>query len=147
MDNANSAAAEPQERGTPGARGSIVYGVLDLLFAGLYLYVFLALVPSRSASFTVIAVLVSLLWAAGGVGMLSHRRWGRRLALVAALVLLGCCIVLLLLLLSSAAYLHGIYGGVGQAGVVAALIVAALVLEAVGLLPVLQLAFLWRTRS
>ena len=50
----------------------------------------------------------------------------------------------LLLLIASAAYLHGIYGGVGQAGAAIGILAAALTVELVGLLPVLQLGHLRR---
>jgi hypothetical protein len=64
------------ESQAPAGSGRYVYGVLDLLFAGLYLFVFLGLVPSRSGLYTAIAVLVSGLLAAGGVGMLLWKPWG-----------------------------------------------------------------------
>lgn len=125
-------------------RGCLVYGALDLLAAASYAYVILALAPSRSPLVTGVFLAVSALLAAGGVGMLSRRRAGLRLAALAGGVMLAACAVLLLLLVSSAAYLHGIYGGVGQAGSVIALLVAAVVFEAVGLLPALQLAYIRR---
>jgi hypothetical protein len=130
-------------RGKPNAI-TITYGVFDLLSALLYLYVFLILTPSRKASFTVIVIGVVGFWAAAGIGMISGGRWGRRLARLGCYVMLAACAVLVLLLVGSAAYLHGIYDGVGQAGAAIALIVAALAIEAVGLLPALQLAHLRR---
>ncbi len=123
---------------------SIVYGVLDLLVAGLYVYIFIALVPSRSALYTTIAMALCALLAAGGVGLISGAAWGRKVAAVASGVWLLACAVLIVLLVSSAAYLHGIYNGVGQAGAAIGLLIAALSIEAVGLLPALQLAHLRR---
>jgi high-affinity K+ transport system ATPase subunit B len=125
-------------------RVSIVYGVADLAAASLYLLVFFKLAPSRSTAFTVLATILSGVVAAGGVGLLVRTRWGRWIATGASLVMLLACFVLILLLVSSAAYLHGIYDGVGQAGAIIALVVAALAVEVVGLLPALQLAHLRR---
>lgn len=136
----------PTHTATPGST-RFVYGILDLLLAALYLFVFLRLVPSRSGGFTALAVLFSLVWGLGGVGMFVWGRWGRRAAVAAAVSMLVVCVLLLIGLAASAAYLHGIYDGIGQAGVVISAVVAALVVELVGILPVLQLAFLWRTRA
>ncbi len=128
------------------SRAGLAYGLSSLLLAGLYAYVLLALVPSRSAAINAALLGLCGVMAAGGVGMLVPRRWARGLALASSLVLLLGCGVLILLLLASAAYLHGIYGGVGQAGSAMALILAALLVEALGLLPALQLALLLRWR-
>jgi FtsH-binding integral membrane protein len=124
----------------------LVYGVLDLVLAAFYLYVFLALVPSRDPVFTALAVVFSAIMAAGGVGMLFMKRKGRLVATVSAGLMLGVCALLIAGLLSSMAYLHGIYGGVGQAGVALGGVAVALTFQFVGLVPALQLAFLWRTR-
>jgi hypothetical protein len=67
-----------------------------------------------------------------------------KLARIACWVLIVACGLLLVGLISSAAYLHGIYDGVGQAGVALSAIVAALAIELVGLLPILQLLYLRR---
>jgi hypothetical protein len=128
------------------SKAAVAFGIADLVAASLYIYLFTAVVPSRSGTFTAVAVLISLLLAAGGVAMFFQpARWARRLAAISAGVLLAACIALILLLLSSAAYLHGIYDGIGQAGAAIGLLAAALAIEVVGLLPALQLAHLWRT--
>lgn len=128
-------------------RTSIVYGVLDLLVAGLYVYIFIALVPSRSALFTTIAMGLCALLAAGGIGLISGAAWGRKVATVASVAWLLACAVLIVLLISSAAYLHGIYNGVGQAGAAIGLLLASLAFELVALLPALQLAHIRRVAS
>ena len=124
--------------------GSVVFGVLDLCAALSYVALFTWFVPSRSPVFTAAVWAASLLLAAGGVGLLSGRPWGRRLAFAASVTFVAICCALLLLLIASAAYLHGIYGGVGQAGAAIGILAAALTVELVGLLPVLQLGHLRR---
>ena len=121
-----------------------IYAALDLLLAGTYLLVFLHLAPSRTAGFTVLAVGLSGLLAAGGVATLLPGKGARRLAMAACGVMVAACVALITLLLMSAAYLHGIYDGIGQAGAAIAVLVAAVALEAVGLVPGLQLIHLWR---
>ena len=122
----------------------LVYGVLDLLAAAIYFSLFTWVVPSRATSFQVVIWLLCLLLAGAGVGMIANRPWGHRLARAASVVMLLACFVLILLLVASAAYLHGIYDGIGQAGSAIALLVAFLSFELVGLLPALQLAYLRR---
>jgi hypothetical protein len=127
-------------------RACIVYGLLDLLMAALYLLLFLKLVPSRSPSFTAVAVGISGLLAAGGIGMFVRAPWGKKVAAAASVTMLIACLALITLLAFSAAYLHGIYDGIGQAGSAFALLAAFLAFEVVGLLPALQLAHLRRLR-
>lgn len=129
------------------SRAALTFGILDLLFAGFYVFLFIWVIPSRSALFTSLAMLISTLLAAGGIGMMLRARWGKVLATIASVTMLVACILLILLLVASAAYLHGIYGGVGQAGAALGLIAAALVFQAVGLLPILQLAHLRRVKK
>lgn len=124
----------------------MVYGILDLLLAGLYLLVIFRLAPSRSGGFTGIATGLSVALAIGGVGMLSGRPWGRRLAFIACLLMLLASVCLVVLLILSAAYLHGIDDGVGEAGAAIAVLAALLAVEVVGLVPALQLAHLLRQR-
>lgn len=125
---------------------SIIYAILDFTMAGLYIWLFSSLVPSRSGGFTAVVWLLSALLAAGGVGLLTGSSLGRKVAAAACIVMLVACFALILLLVSSAAYLHGIYDGIGQAGAAIALLAAALAVEVIGLLPALQLAHLWRLR-
>jgi hypothetical protein len=142
------AAVEPRPPAPPrrASKVAIVYGVLDLLLAALYLFIFFRLVPSRSGTFGAVVVAVSLFLGLGGVGMLSGKPWGRRVAFTACLTMLAACAALVVLLLLSAAYLHGIYDGIGEAGVAAAVVSALLSIEVVGLIPGLQLAHLIRQR-
>ncbi len=128
-------------------RASTVYGILNLLFAGLYLVLFLVIIPGRSGYGLAMALVLGGPAAAAGIGMLAiSRPWGRPLATLSSLWLILACFLLILLLLSSAAYLHGIYSGVGQAGSAIGVIAALLAVEVVGLLPALQLAHLRRLK-
>jgi len=125
---------------------SITYGVLDLLLAAVYLLILFRLAPSRSSAINAVGLGLSTVLALGGVGMLSGRAWGRRLAFVACLAMVLTCVAVIVLLLLSAAYLHGIYDGVGEAGVLIAILAALLAIEVLGLVPGLQLAHLLRGR-
>ncbi|MBK8482132.1 MAG: hypothetical protein IPL40_13355 [Proteobacteria bacterium] len=115
-----------------------------LLLAAAYVVLVFVLLPARSPWIqggAVGAAAVALLTA---VGLLRGGRAGRRWAQVGALIELGICALVIALLIASAAYLHGIYGGLGAAGVAIALVAAALVAELFGLLPALTLAHLRR---
>jgi hypothetical protein len=122
------------------------YAILDFLLSGVYAFLFLHLVPSRETSFTAITLILSVILFAGGIGMLIRNRWAERLAIVASLIMILFCAVVIILLISSAAYLHGIYGGVGEAGAAIAIVAALLAIEVFGLVPGLQLAFLLRQK-
>lgn len=123
---------------------STAFGIVDLALAALYAFLILRVVPSRSMTFTVVALAASALLAAGGVGMIVQSRLGLVIAAIAASSMVAATFALILLLVASAAYLHGIYDGIGQAGAALAIIAALLAVEVVGLVPVLQLVHLWR---
>ena len=127
-------------------RAHLIYGLVDLAFAALYAYLIRALAPTRSGLIRAVVLLVAALLAAGGAGMISGKPWGEKLARAACITLIVGCVALIVALAASAAYLHGIYDGIGQAGSAIALICAALAIELVGLLPALQLAYLRRLR-
>jgi hypothetical protein len=125
---------------------STAFGIVDLALAVLYAFLILRVIPSRSVTFTGVALAASALLAVGGVGMLVQSRLGLVLAAVAAAAMVAATFALVLLLVASAAYLHGIYDGIGQAGAAIAIVAALLVIEVVGLVPALQLVHLWRRR-
>ncbi len=125
---------------------STAFGVVDLALAVLYAFLVLRVAPSRSAGFTAVALGASTVLAAGGIGMMVQSRLGLIVAAVAASSMVAATAVLILLLVASAAYLHGIYDGIGQAGAALAILAALLAVEVVGLVPVLQLVHLWRRR-
>lgn len=115
-----------------------------LLLAAAYLAVVFVLLPARSPWIQGGAVGAGAVALVTAVGLLRGGRAGRRWARIGALAELAMCALVLALLLASAAYLHGIYGGLGAAGVAIALVAAALVAEFFGLLPALTLAHLRR---
>jgi hypothetical protein len=123
---------------------STAFGIADLALAALYSFLVLRVIPSRSSTFTVVALTASTVLAAGGVGMIVQSRLGLVVAAVAAWAMVAATFALILLLVASAAYLHGIYDGIGQAGAALAILAALLAIEVVGLVPALQLIHLWR---
>jgi hypothetical protein len=125
---------------------STAFGIVDLALAVLYAFLVLRVIPSRSSTFTGVALSASTLLAAGGVGMMVQSRLGLVVAAIAASSMVAATFGLILLLVASAAYMHGIYGGIGQAGSAISILAALLVIEVVGLVPALQLVHLWRRR-
>jgi hypothetical protein len=140
--------ADPATVPSMGKRrtASTAFGIVDLALAVLYLFLVLWVIPSRSSTFTMVALAASTVLAVGGVGMLVQSRLGLVVAAVAASSMVAATFALILLLVASAAYLHGIYDGIGQAGAALAILAALLAIEVVGLVPALQLVHLWRRR-
>jgi hypothetical protein len=118
------------------------YGLCNLGFAGLYVWVGFVLAPGRSLAFNAALALVSGILLLSGVGLLAEARWGRALAIAACVLLLVFTGVVLLGLVASSAYLRGIYGPLGQGMAVVCLLIAALVVEGFALLPLFELRFL-----
>lgn len=122
----------------------VLHAVGHLLLAAAYVGVVFVLVPARSPWIRAGAVLAAAVALTTAVGLLRGGQRGRRWASIGALLELAFCALVIALLLASAAYLHGIYGGIGEAGVAIALVAAALAVELLGLLPALTLTHLRR---
>jgi hypothetical protein len=122
----------------------VLHAVGHLLLAAAYVGVVFVLVPARSPWIRAGAVLAGAVALVTAVGLLRGGPTGRRWAWIGALLELAFCALVIALLIASAAYLHGIYGGIGEAGVAIALVAAALAVELLGLLPALTLAHLRR---
>jgi hypothetical protein len=118
------------------------YGILDLAFAALYLWLGFWVVPGRSMAFNLALGAVSLLLALAGVGLVAGARWGRTAAIVASSVLLAFAAIAVMGMVASSAYLRGVYGPLGRGMALLCLVIAAVVVEAFALLPLFQLRFL-----
>jgi hypothetical protein len=127
------------------ARGPrVAFGVSNLIAAAVATLGVFAGLPARDARVDVPAVLVILLLAGSGVGLVSGARWGAAAARVAAVVTLALGLILVLLLALAASYLAGIYGAVGKGGAVIFTLVLLLAIPYVVVLPALTLYWLGR---
>ena len=123
------------------ARG---YGLLDLLFAALYVWLGYFIVPSRSPAFRIVLTSVVASLVVAGLALViggDESRAARKLGIFACVLLLLFALGGVVLLASSSAFLFGVYGAMGQGLAVGALLVAALWVELCGLLPLFQLRF------
>jgi hypothetical protein len=129
-------------------RAHPILGVVALLSAAIALWIGLRVTPSRSSLFTLAFVAVEGLGGAGGLALVAAavaRRGldgARRLAIVAASAQLALAAAIVVLLGLSAAYLRGIYGALGEGLAWAAVVAAALVVEALAIVPTVQLVVL-----
>jgi hypothetical protein len=129
-------------------RAHPILGVVALLSAAIALWIGLRVTPSRSSLFTLAFVAVEGLGVAGGLALVAAavaRRGldgARRLAIVAAAAQLALAAAIVVLLGLSAAYLRGIYGALGEGLAWAAVVAAALVVEALAIVPIVQLVVL-----
>jgi hypothetical protein len=119
-----------------------IYGGLDLLFGVTYAIVVWKVIPNRlpSASFHLWTLPACTL--AMGAGTLLGGRYGWWTAIVSGSALLLSIIVMIVRILISAAFLAGVYGAFGQAASTFAIVAVALIIEAVALLPIIQIKFL-----
>jgi hypothetical protein len=118
------------------------YAAVDLGHAALYAACAI-LAPAQPGPRAVVLAFSALL-AATAVGLLLRARWGRLLGLATSIALLVCGFVSIALLVASAAYLRGIFGGLGEGAALLCLVAAALVVEFMVLLPAFQARFLLR---
>jgi hypothetical protein len=125
----------------------IIYLALDQLCVIVYAYVIRSVIPNRLPSamlqlWTIPLCMQVMAFGCASVFVPQWKRIGRRVAIVAGSVLLLSVIVLIIRVLVSAAFLAGVYGAFGKAAATFALIAIALVIEAVALLPIVQIKYL-----
>lgn len=124
-----------------------IYLGLDQLFAILYAYVIAKVIPNRLPSATIHLWTIPVCAQAMAAGMAcamwpATRRIGWWTAVIGGSLLLLSTFVLIVRVLISAAFLAGVYGAFGQAAAMFSLIAVALVIEAVALLPIVQVKYL-----
>lgn len=103
--------------------------------------------PSRWWPIDAGAVVLIVLLAVAGVGLLAKARWGERVARSASIASLVMGLGLVATLALTASYLRGIYGPVGRGGALILVLVAALAIPYLLVFPALQLAWLGKEKS
>lgn len=126
-----------------------IYLVLDLLFAAVYFYVLVAVIPNRLASAAIHLYTLPVCMIGMAIGMALRivtgeklARYGWWIAVVSGSVMILTTILLIVRVLVSAAFLAGVYGAFGKAAATSALIGVALVVEVVALVPLFQVKYL-----
>jgi hypothetical protein len=120
----------------------LVFAILNLVSAALaFVGVFVAL-PTHWWPVDVGAVVLVVLQAGAGAGLLLRAPWGERAARAASFFALGIGLALVATLAVTASYLAGIYGPVGRGGAIILALVAALTLPYLVVLPLTELLWL-----
>ena len=123
-------------------RSAVVFGLADVATAGLIvLGVFVGL-PSRWVPVDIVAIALTAIDLASGVGLLTTAPWATRVARLASVVALAVGLALISALAVTASWLSGVYGPVGLGGAVILALVAALALPYLVVLPVVRLVWL-----
>ncbi|MEO8846620.1 MAG: hypothetical protein ABI591_20345 [Kofleriaceae bacterium] len=124
-----------------------IYLAIDQLAVIIYAIVIVKLVPTwlTSAKVSLWSIPVALqIMAIGTASVMvpKYKQLGRQVAIVGGSLLLLTTFIIIVRLLASAAFLAGVYGAFGKAAASGALIAVALVIEAVALLPIVQVKYL-----
>jgi hypothetical protein len=127
----------------------LIYLVLDVLFAAIYFYVLVAVIPNRLISAMIHLYALPVCMLGMGVGMALKLAAGDKLArtgwwiaVISGSLMILSTILLIIRVLVSAAFLAGVYGAFGKAAATSALIGVALVVEVVALVPLFQVKYL-----
>jgi hypothetical protein len=125
----------------------LIYLALDQVFVLIYVVAIQKVIPSRLPSatihlWTIPACLQVMALGTAAVFVPDWRAKGRLVAIVGGSALLLSTIVMIVRVLASAAFLAGVYGAFGQAAATFAIVAVALVIEAVALLPIVQVKYL-----
>jgi hypothetical protein len=119
-----------------------VFGVADLVTAGLVLLGVFVGLPARWAPVDVPASVLVALKIVSGVSLIARARWAPRMATVGAALALALGLALVTALALTASWLSGVYGPVGRGGALLLTLVAALALPYLVVLPAAQLVWL-----
>jgi hypothetical protein len=125
----------------------LIYLGIDQLVVIVYAIVIAKLVPTwlTSAKVNLWSIPIALqIMAIGTASVMvpKYKKLGRQVAIVGGSLLLLTTFIIIVRLLASAAFLAGVYGAFGKAAASGALIAVALVIEAVALLPIVQVKYL-----
>jgi hypothetical protein len=123
-------------------RAAVVFGVANVVSAGLVALGVFAGLPARWWPVDAGAGVVIALDAAAGAGLLARAVWAERVARAAAWIALASGLGLVTALAVAAAWLGAVYGPVGRGGAILFTLVGALALPYVVVLPVVELVFL-----
>jgi hypothetical protein len=120
----------------------LVYGALDLVFAGLYVVIATVVARSATGQFTIGSFALGGAAVLAALGTFVRRPAGWWLAVAGCGLVLTGAVTLIALLAVSAAFLHGVYGSMGKAASAVTLAIAAVAVEIYVLLPAFQLKYL-----
>ena len=133
-----TSAEDPSSSASLSKGVRILYGVLDLLTAGVAAALAVVLWTANPVWIVVLWAWVAFL-VGSAIGLFAGTRMGRLAARAAAVFQLGLMGVLIFVILASVAFLWGVYGQIGTGIAAALLLVFAIILEFMGLLPVFKL--------
>ncbi len=122
------------------------YGLANLAFAALYVWLAHAVVVPRSAALAHGLDVVSVVFGLSGLALLTGAPGARWLARLGCLLVLLVGLAGLAVLVGAQAFLTAIYGPLGQGGWVVALLAAALVVQFFVIVPLFELNFLLSKR-
>lgn len=119
-----------------------IYGGLGLLFACFHAFALVAVIPNRLPTAWVHLWSFPLLTVAMAVGTLARGRIGWWVAVLAGSAVIASVVFVIARILASAAFLAGTYGAFGKAASTFSLVAVALIINAVALLPIVQIKWL-----
>lgn len=119
-----------------------IYGGLGLLFACGHAFALVAVIPNRLPTAWVHLWSFPLLTVVMAAGTLARGRIGWWVAVLAGSAVIASVVLVIARILASAAFLAGTYGAFGKAASTFSLVAVALIINAVALLPIVQIKWL-----
>ncbi|MBU1218328.1 hypothetical protein KKF34_15810 [Myxococcota bacterium] len=121
-----------------------IYGMVDVLFAIIYLIIFIVLLPAHDTLAKVFTVGFPVILLGCGTAMIFNVKYSREIGLGIASLFIMICLFSIALLMYTIGYFKGIYGPIGQGITIVSWLAIALVIEMFGIWPFFQLKALWR---
>ncbi|MBU1238456.1 hypothetical protein KJ865_01990 [Myxococcota bacterium] len=123
------------------------YGVVDILFALLYLSIFLFILPAYDVTARVLTLFFPIVLLLGGAWLVYEGKYAREVGIGMATLFVAITIFSLFLLAYTAGYFKGIYGPLGQGITIISYLGMVFVVQLFGIWPLFQLKALWPEKS
>jgi hypothetical protein len=123
------------------------YGILDIIFALLYLFVFIVLLPAHEPLARMLTIGFPLILLGGGIYMVYGGKWANTVGLSLATLFLTLTLILIMILMFTAGYFKGIYGPLGKGISTISYLMISFVIEFMGIWPFFQMKALWSSNS
>ena len=119
------------------------YGVVDIIFALLYLFTFLFILPAYDTLARTLTIFFPLVLLAGGAWLVYEGKYAREVGLGLAALYIIITLFALFLLAYTVGYFKGIYGPLGKGITIVSSLAMVFVIQLFGVWPFFQLRALW----
>ena len=123
------------------------YGIVDIIFALLYLFAFIFILPAYDTLARVLTIFFPVVLLLGGAWLIYEGKFSREIGIGLAALYIVITLFSLFILSYTAGYFKGIYGPLGKGITIVSYLSMVFVVQLFGVWPFFQLRALWPTKK